>query len=498
MPTCFFQSKSRLTDCYRESILKSGVQFINGIIVLLSASVKNTVNISLALHLRGDMIDIADTLQGGFVVTDNRCHAIKRIFIKALFPIGILCEGKQTLVTYGSDCDLFGLVLQHIRKIRKSFKVGADGVPIHTLKILFESRVLSRLVPLVRLVTLGNRFIAQEDTAARSFIFDILGKIGLNTAFRGVDFKSCENCKGFYVLVVMQLVLARCIFIVGENTAIEGGITDLTDARGKGIPYGDKSGIPIIRIRDQWLCCRYFQKRQLGTATNDALVDKRIGNGFDHITVKVRTAKPFGNERTSRDYITVGLLVNKLKLQNKTKIKTLSGSVPDCWIYVQEREVRLGRLQLYNNWSPYMVKDPENTMWMGLEYFCNEGDELWSMGDEEFIRFAIDELASIDVIDKSDVLDATRIKVKKAYPAYFDTYNEFSVVREYLDSIENLWCVGRNGQHRYNNMDHSMLTAVEAVRAIAKGSTDKSAVWGVNTEKEYHETDKEPKAEESK
>lgn len=195
-----------------------------------------------------------------------------------------------------------------------------------------------------------------------------------------------------------------------------------------------------------------------------------------------------------RDYITVGLLVDKLKLQNKTKVKTLTGNVPDCWIYVQEREVKLGRLQLFNNWSPYMVSDPEHTMWLGLEYFCNEGDEMWEMSDEAFIKFAIDELASIDIIDREDVKDATRIKVKKAYPAYFDTYREFDVVKDYLSGIENLWCLGRNGQHRYNNMDHSMLTAIEAVRAIAAGSTDKSAVWSVNTEKEYHEEKAEEKA----
>ena len=202
-----------------------------------------------------------------------------------------------------------------------------------------------------------------------------------------------------------------------------------------------------------------------------------------------------------RDYITVGVLVDKLKLENKTKIKTLTGNVPDCWIYVQEREVKLGRLQLFNNWSPYMVKDPEHTMWLGLEYFCNEGDEMWNMSDEDFIRFAIDELASIDVIDKDDVKEATRIKVKKAYPAYFDTYKEFDTVKDYLSGIENLWCLGRNGQHRYNNMDHSMLTAMEAVKAIKNGSYDKTAVWNVNTEKEYHEEIQEktdaPKADAS-
>ncbi|MBQ5801074.1 MAG: NAD(P)/FAD-dependent oxidoreductase, partial [Clostridia bacterium] len=148
-----------------------------------------------------------------------------------------------------------------------------------------------------------------------------------------------------------------------------------------------------------------------------------------------------------RDFITVGLLVNKLKLENKTKIKTVSDIVPDCWIYIQEPDVRIGRLQIFNNWSPYMVKDLENTVWIGLEYFCNEGDDLWQMSDEDFCKFAIDELVKIDIIDKENVLDSVRLKVKKAYPAYFGTYERFDTVREYLDTIENLYCIGRNGQH---------------------------------------------------
>jgi len=177
-----------------------------------------------------------------------------------------------------------------------------------------------------------------------------------------------------------------------------------------------------------------------------------------------------------RDFITVGLLLDKLKL----------GAIPDTWIYIQERDVRLGRLQVFNNWSPYMVADPAKT-WLGLEYFCAEGDAMWNMPPEEFIRFAVDELAEIDIIDPADVLDAAHIRVKKAYPAYFGAYKDFSIVREYLDSIENLYCIGRNGQHRYNNMDHSMLTAMAAVEAIRTGSDDKNAIWNVNTEEEYHE-----------
>ena len=111
---------------------------------------------------------------------------------------------------------------------------------------------------------------------------------------------------------------------------------------------------------------------------------------------------------------------------------------------------------------------------------------MWTMPERDFIDFAVGELASIGIIDREDVLDAVRIPVRKAYPAYFGTYAKFDAIRRYLDSIANLYCIGRNGQHRYNNMDHSMLCAMEAVRAVL-GEIPKSAVWDVNSEQEYHE-----------
>lgn len=189
-----------------------------------------------------------------------------------------------------------------------------------------------------------------------------------------------------------------------------------------------------------------------------------------------------------RDFITVGVLVNKLKIKNKTKIPTLNELVPDTWIYVQERDVTMGRIQIFNNWSPYMVNDPLHTVWIGLEYFCSEGDKMWESKDEDFIAMAIDELVKMGIIEsKEDVIDATRQKVKKAYPAYFGSYDHFDKVRTELDKIQNLYCVGRNGQHRYNNMDHSMLTGLIAADYIKAGQTEKSALWEVNAEKEYHE-----------
>ncbi len=189
-----------------------------------------------------------------------------------------------------------------------------------------------------------------------------------------------------------------------------------------------------------------------------------------------------------RDYITVGVLIRHLNLKNETNIKTLGDIIPDDWVYVHDRNVKMGRFQVYNNWSPYLVKDPEHTVWMGLEYFCNEGDQMWSMSDEDFAHMGISEMVTMGLIDSNgEVLDYHVERVKKAYPAYFDTYDQIDELRGYLDTVPNLFCVGRNGQHRYNNLDHSMCTAFEAVKNILAGVTNKENIWNINTEKEYHE-----------
>lgn len=204
---------------------------------------------------------------------------------------------------------------------------------------------------------------------------------------------------------------------------------------------------------------------------------------------EIATALPY------RDFMTVGLLLSGLKVENKTKMKTLNNIVPDCWMYVQDRDVRLGRVQIFNNWSPYMIENPEENVWVGLEYFCTEGDGMWTSPDEDFIKNGINELIKIGVIEsEACVLDSTLIRVKKAYPAYFGTYAEFDKVKDYLSTFENLYCVGRNGQHRYNNMDHSMVTSMVACENILNGETDKTALWSVNTEKAYHETKAEENA----
>lgn len=192
-----------------------------------------------------------------------------------------------------------------------------------------------------------------------------------------------------------------------------------------------------------------------------------------------------------RNFMSVGLLLKKLNLKNETNIKTLGNIIPDSWIYVQEPKVKMGRLQVFNNWSPYLFKskdDIKDKVLVTLEYFCDYNDKYWNMSDKDFIDFAVDEAIKINLIDnKDDVISSSRIKVDKAYPAYFDTYNKIDKVIEYLNKFENLYCIGRNGQHRYNNMDHSMITGMETANNIINNIADKNNIWNVNTEKEYHE-----------
>jgi len=201
--------------------------------------------------------------------------------------------------------------------------------------------------------------------------------------------------------------------------------------------------------------------------------------------------KDIAGKLAYRDFITVGLLLSKFKynkgfVHKEDHAHHANNLVPDNWIYIQEKDVLVGRLQIFNNWSPYMVADPEN-IWIGLEYFCNEGDELWNKTDAEMKDIARSEMIKMNLIEPEDLLDSVVIKMKKTYPAYHGAYDNFDQVRAFTDKIENLFLIGRNGMHRYNNQDHSMLTAMTAVENIMAGITTKDNIWDVNTEQDYHE-----------
>lgn len=205
---------------------------------------------------------------------------------------------------------------------------------------------------------------------------------------------------------------------------------------------------------------------------------KDLINGFS-CDVPAEIAE-IANGLVYRDFITTGVLLKKMLNCGKKRF------VNDNWIYVQENDVKVGRLQIFNNWSPYMVRD-KDTVWIGMEYFCNQGDDLWNKTDEEFSRFAVSELVKIGLADSNDIIDTVVIRMPKTYPAYFGTYSQFDEIRKYLDSFQNLFLVGRNGMHKYNNQDHSMLTAMTAVENIIDGTFSKDNIWTINTEQDYHE-----------
>lgn len=269
--------------------------------------------------------------------------------------------------------------------------------------------------------------------------------------------------------------------VVADSVKEKGG-TIITEAKVTKITQKDKMIKSVTYVKDNkeiTIKADYFISsmpiKDLINGMND--VPKKIN--------KIATNLPY------RDYMTVGVLIPKLNLKNETKIKTIGNIVPDNWVYVHDKKVKMGRFQIYNNWSPYLVKDLDHTIWMGLEYFCNEGDNMWNMTDDDFASFGIEEMITMGLIDKKeDVIDYHVERVKKAYPAYFDSYEHIEDVKKYINKIQNLYCVGRNGQHRYNNIDHSMVTSFEAVNNIINNISNKDNIWNVNTEKEYHEVKK--------
>ena len=190
-----------------------------------------------------------------------------------------------------------------------------------------------------------------------------------------------------------------------------------------------------------------------------------------------------------RDFITVGLLVDRLLITEDD-----GSPVQDTWIYIQEPDVLVGRMQIFNNWSPYLVSDPSK-VWIGLEYFCYDKDELWNKNNEEIARFAIGEVAKIGILKADEVRDSCVYRVAKTYPAYFGTYDRFGEIVRYMERYENLFLVGRNGMHKYNNQDHSMLTAMVAVDNIINGVKSKQNLWEINTEQEYHEQKSTPETQ---
>jgi protoporphyrinogen oxidase len=258
--------------------------------------------------------------------------------------------------------------------------------------------------------------------------------------------------------------------------------------RGRGVRFEFEAPVAQIEHGDGRI--RAVQVRKPGGATQRYDADSFISTmPVRDLVLGLAPAAPQAPREIAagleyRDFITVGLLYRRL-MPNPAGSGPMN-IVPDNWIYIQESGVKVGRLQIFNNWSPYLVRDPE-TVWIGMEYFCREGDDLWSMPDAELQKLGVAEMRRLNLAEPADRLDGVVIRMPKAYPGYYGTYGRFGELRSYLDAFPNLFLVGRNGMHRYNNQDHSMLSAKKAVEAIVAGSSDKSAIWGVNIDDAYQE-----------
>lgn len=251
--------------------------------------------------------------------------------------------------------------------------------------------------------------------------------------------------------------------------------------------YKSSEVVKITKKKDKIESVTYLKDKKAYKEYCDIVISSMpIKDFIENLNMVPKKISKVANHLPYRDFITIGVLVPKLSIKNKTKIKTINDNIPDCWLYIQDKSVKMGRIQVFNNWSPYMVKEVNKTVWLGLEYFCLENDDFWNLSDKELKQFAEEELRKMGIID-CEVLDSCCLRIQKAYPAYFDSYQDINMVIDYLNAISNLYCIGRNGQHRYNNMDHSMLTAIKAVECILDNQLNKDIIWNVNTEKIYHE-----------
>ncbi len=182
-----------------------------------------------------------------------------------------------------------------------------------------------------------------------------------------------------------------------------------------------------------------------------------------------------------RDFIIAGILAKTMREGSGNPFFPEIRLLPDTWLYIQEPDLTTGRIQIYNNWSPYMVGS-KNRVWLGVEFFCSHNDEIWSKSDAELVELASKELDILNLVNYSDILDGVCIRTRKAYPSYCGAYNRLHAVKKYLCSFNNLFCIGRNGLHQYNNMDHSMLTAILSVKALTSGNKPPESVWEMEPE----------------
>ena len=312
-----------------------------------------------------------------------------------------------------------------------------------------------------------------------------------------------QRVKGVSIKAVLKDSFCRLFKVKNKNKETSLIDSFLYPRLGPGMMYEEMSKIimkmggviklnsKVVKIKKEDKFITGVTYRENGTnifLSCDYLIStmpiKDLINGMNNVPKKIRATAA---NLIYRDFITIGLIIDKLKIKNDTKIKTKNNIIPDTWIYVQSNKQKLGRIQVFNNWSIDLLKD-QNTISLGLEYFCSESDDIWNKTDDDLKKLALLELNEMGIISSDTrILDYHVERVKKAYPAYFGAYKNFSLIKNYLNLIDNLFCIGRNGMHRYNNMDHSMKSAMVCVDNIMNSIKDKKNIWNVNTDESYHE-----------
>jgi len=183
-----------------------------------------------------------------------------------------------------------------------------------------------------------------------------------------------------------------------------------------------------------------------------------------------------------RNFVMIGIFASQLRKKNDTEIKTINGSLPDCWSYIYNNVAKMSRFNVYNNFSPYVIRNWKDEVFLGIEYMCDDSDDIWKSGEAESVEIAVGEAEKVGLLKRSDIIRTIKVAEPHAYPSYSGSYGNFGEIRDYIDSVENLYSIGRKGQHRYLDMDQSMLTAVECVKHIYGEIPDKNSIWEVTEE----------------
>lgn len=410
-----------------------------------------------------------------------RRRRVSRIFFNRRFfdyPISLKFSTFRNLGLWRTVCASFGYLLARIvprrERTLEDFYINRFGKTLYSLFFETYTKKVWGKHPSEIGADWGSQRV--KGLSITGIIKNAISRLfpRVDTSQKGVETSLIENfLYPKYGPGQLWEIVANEVSAAGGEVQLNSRVVHVNVENGKAVSVD----VVLSDGSQQRLHCDYL----FSTMPLAQLVPSLQGILVPDTVADVAQGLPF------RDFITVGLLLDSVKIKNETKLRTFANRPPDTWIYIQERDVKVGRIQIFNNWSPYMVADYENTLFVGLEYFCNEGDELWQMSDELLSFMAVDELVKMDIIEHSALLDSVCVRMKKAYPAYFGTYDRLSEVRRFIDSIDNIYCLGRNGQHRYNNMDHSMLTAMVAVDNIVNNVSDKSNIWSVNTESDYHE-----------